>query len=157
MNLGFLKITLVSLNRPTIPSLILKHWVPSRVENGIKWVNRKTGVHVDPSEHKLLLGSEFLPGSEHIHANQNFHVAKKCQKIIGSRESQLVPAGGFQEKRAVKFFFGYIDFSTSIHFISDIASSESWGFFNSARQVKLIIGHWLLDSISSLLDRLLAR
>ena len=39
-------IWLTSLNRPTILSLILKHWVPSRVENGIKWVNRKIGVHV---------------------------------------------------------------------------------------------------------------
>ena len=52
LNLGFLKITLVfdliltALNRPTIASLILKHWGPNWVENGIKWVNRKIGVHV---------------------------------------------------------------------------------------------------------------
>ena len=39
-------ILLTALNRPTIPSLILKHWVPSWVENGIKWVNRKIGVHI---------------------------------------------------------------------------------------------------------------
>ena len=39
-------IWLTALNRPTIRSLILKHWVPSWVENGIKWVNRKIGVHV---------------------------------------------------------------------------------------------------------------
>ena len=39
-------ILLTALNRPTISSLILKHWVPSWIENGIKWVNRKIGVHV---------------------------------------------------------------------------------------------------------------
>ena len=39
-------ILLTELNRPTIPSCILKHWGPSWVENGIKWVNRKIGVHV---------------------------------------------------------------------------------------------------------------
>ena len=58
---------------------------------------------------------------DYIHVNQHFHVAKQCQNIIGSHGPQLVPAGGFLEKRAVKFFFGDIDFNTSsIHFISDI-------------------------------------
>ena len=38
--------SLTALNRPIIPRLILKHWVPSWVENGIKWVNRKIGVHL---------------------------------------------------------------------------------------------------------------
>ena len=59
-------------------------------------------------------------------------------------------------KKDRKVLFGDIDFSTSIHFISDIISSKSARAFDSARQVKSI-GHWLLDSISSLLDRLSAR
>ena len=69
-------------------------------------------------------------------------MAKQCQNIIESREPLLVPAGGFREKRAVKFFFGDIDFSTSIHFIFDIISSKSGGVFDSARQVKS--DHWAL-------------
>ena len=38
----------------------------------------------------------------YIHVSQHFHVAKQCQKIIGSCEPQLVPSEGFQE-------FGDID------------------------------------------------
>ena len=48
------------------------------------------------------------------------------------------------EKRVVKFLFGDIDFSTSIHFISDIISSKSERVFDSARQVKS--NHWALAS-----------
>ena len=48
------------------------------------------------------------------------------------------------EKRAVKFLFGDIDFSTSIHFISDIISSKSGRVFDSAIQVKS--NHWALAS-----------
>ena len=40
-----------------------------------------------------------------------------------------VAAGGFREKRAPrKVFFGNIDFGTSIHFISDIISSNQEEF-----------------------------
>ena len=77
----------------------------------------------------------------YIHANQNFHVAKQYQKIIGSREPSTcrrLP----RKKGPAKFFFGDIDFNTSIHFISDIISSKSGGVFYSARQVKS--NYWAL-------------
>ena len=48
-----------------------------------------------------------------------------AKKIIGSRELQLGTCGRLPRK---KFFFGDIDFSTSIHFISDFISSKSGRF-----------------------------
>ena len=59
-----------------------------------------------------------------------------AKKIFGSDE----PSCGRLTRK--KFFFGDIDFSTSIHFISDIIPSQSGGVFDSARQVKS--NHWAL-------------
>ena len=67
----------------------------------------------------------------HLHKNVFFTF---CSVIYTSRTNP--------EKRAVKFFFGDIDFSTSIHLISDIISSKSAGVFDSARQVKS--NYWTL-------------
>ena len=57
-------------------------------------------------------------------------------------KKSLVLTVGFREERARKVFLWSINFSTSIHFISDIISSKSGGVFDSARQVKP--NHWAL-------------
>ena len=73
--------------------------------------------------------------------NQHFHLAKQCQKIIGSCEPQLVPVEGFQE-------FGDIDLAlTSI--LSLILYLVNQGEFLIPQDKKIL-------SLGSLLDRLSA-
>ena len=62
-----------------------------------------------------------------------------AKKIIGSCEPWLVPTGGFRETRALlKFFFGNIDFSTFIPFISDIISGKSRYAFDSPTNLSTV-------------------
>ena len=68
----------------------------------------------------------------YIFANQHFHVAKQYQKIIGSREPGQYLREASEKQGPCKVFSGDIDFSTSIHFISDIICSKSGGVFDSA-------------------------